>query len=117
MLLKPWRLIFRYDFYGLVLRLILKINLHLQTQLLQITPDYCIHLQEEKLKKNYLIDLNWSFYEWYWQDLYTHVGWPLYKKYGHAFEVIFLCSACVVIIGKDSAGLLVSIIALVIDGQ
>jgi hypothetical protein len=108
---------------------------------LQITPDYCINLQEEKLKKiylitafannsrllhsftggeaeeNYLIDLNWSFYEWYWQDLYAHVGWPLYKKYGHAFEVIFLCSACDVIIGKDSAGLLVSIIALVIDGQ
>jgi translation initiation factor 2 subunit 1 len=51
------------------------------------------------------------------EDLYAHVGWPLYKKYGHAFEVIFLCSACVVIIGKDSAGLLVSIIALVIDGQ
>jgi hypothetical protein len=45
------------------------------------------------------------------------VGWPLYKKYGHAFEVIFLCSASDVIIGKDSAGLLVSIIALVIDGQ
>lgn len=22
-----------------------------------------------------------------WQDIYTHVGWPLYKKYGHAFEV------------------------------
>ncbi len=48
----------RYDFYGLVLRLILKIDLHLQAQLLQITPDYCIHLQEEKLKKNYPIDLN-----------------------------------------------------------
>lgn len=22
-----------------------------------------------------------------WQDLYIHVGWPLYRKYGHAFEV------------------------------
>lgn len=21
------------------------------------------------------------------QDLYIHVGWPLYRKYGHAFEV------------------------------
>lgn len=23
------------------------------------------------------------------QELYTHVGWPLYKKYGHAFDVRF----------------------------
>ena len=21
------------------------------------------------------------------QELYIHVGWPLYRKYGHAFEV------------------------------
>ena len=24
------------------------------------------------------------------QDLYIHVGWPLYRKYGHAFEVRLL---------------------------
>lgn len=21
------------------------------------------------------------------QELYVHIGWPLYRKYGHAFEV------------------------------
>ena len=23
------------------------------------------------------------------QELYVHIGWPLYRKYGHAFEVSF----------------------------
>ncbi|MFZ8393418.1 hypothetical protein ACO1MB_14350, partial [Staphylococcus aureus] len=24
------------------------------------------------------------------EDLYIHVGWPLYRKYGHAFEAFKL---------------------------
>jgi hypothetical protein len=31
-----------------------------------------------------------TWFGWSWQDLYTHVGWPLYRKYGHAFEVTLL---------------------------
>jgi translation initiation factor 2 subunit 1 len=31
-----------------------------------------------------------TWFGWSWQDLYTHVGWPLYRKYGHAFEAFKL---------------------------